>query len=356
MRKTTKTILLTAVLFAATFHSCEKPTDIPEEQTNEITAETPRYLAAADGYVYASCYNPHCVVRIDTSELRITALCTLGGYYPEGLCAIGGKLYVASNSIADERSVRTYDNKLYVVDLSTFTVKDSFTVGLNPSKVAVLNDNCISLNYWGNYKDIPAGTMIMNTSTKEITNLPVALYNYDVYDGDIYGYTSPYGSLSFYRIDGRTLQAEKILTEWPKGVSPYGIKVNEHNGDIIVLTDGMYSSAGDCYIFTNTGTLRCEPLEMDILPSKVHCIDADHLLVLNEGLWGENNAEISMVDIPNKKVTTNWFSSTNQRGLGDVGQDMLKYGSRIYTTVSFSNSIEVINPSTGKSKRIATAK
>lgn len=74
--------------------------------------------------------------------------------------------------------------------------------------------------------------------------------------------------------------------------------------------------------------------------------------VLCEGSWGENNASMALVDLSNGKATTDWFAAKNGRGLGDVAQDLVAYGSKLYATVTFSNSLEVINPKTGESTRI----
>lgn len=76
-------------------------------------------------------------------------------------------------------------------------------------------------------------------------------------------------------------------------------------------------------------------------------------LVLNEGSWGSNNASITAINVANGEVVaSDWFSAKNSRGLGDVAQDMLRYGSKIYATVTFSNSLEVIDAGTGVSQRI----
>lgn len=69
--------------------------------------------------------------------------------------------------------------------------------------------------------------------------------------------------------------------------------------------------------------------------------------ILNEGTWGGNNAEISVLD--SNGIVTDWFSRNNGRGLGDVAQDMIHYGNRLYVSVYMSNTIEVVDPLTGKS-------
>lgn len=76
-------------------------------------------------------------------------------------------------------------------------------------------------------------------------------------------------------------------------------------------------------------------------------------LVLNEGSWGGNNASITALNTLTGDVDADWFENANAaRPLGDVAQDIFKYGSKVYATVTFSNSLEVIDPATGASSRI----
>lgn len=79
---------------------------------------------------------------------------------------------------------------------------------------------------------------------------------------------------------------------------------------------------------------------------------ATRVLILNEGSWGFNNSTISELDPAHREITVDWFSSVNGRGLGDVAQDMIAYGSKIYATVTFSNSLEVIDAHSGNATRV----
>lgn len=71
--------------------------------------------------------------------------------------------------------------------------------------------------------------------------------------------------------------------------------------------------------------------------------------LLNEGSWGGNDAGISLIDLNSDKVEINWFRNNNGRGIGDLAQDLIHYGGKLYASVHTSNTIEVINPATGKS-------
>ncbi len=76
------------------------------------------------------------------------------------------------------------------------------------------------------------------------------------------------------------------------------------------------------------------------------------VLVLNQGKFGNNNASLTYQDKDSKSVTTDVFSINNQRNLGDTGQDILLYGSKIYIAVYNSSVLEVMDAKTGVSKKV----
>ena len=90
------------------------------------------------------------------------------------------------------------------------------------------------------------------------------------------------------------------------------------------------------------------------MPSKIVALSNNQLLVLNEGGWGANNAGVSRVDVNAGTANNSFFDDANGRGLGDVAQDILIHDGKAYITVSFSNSIEILDIATGKSTRYAT--
>ena len=63
------------------------------------------------------------------------------------------------------------------------------------------------------------------------------------------------------------------------------------------------------------------------------------VFILNQGSWGLNNAGISYYDI---ETGTLQFDIANQ-SLGDIGQDMIAYGSKLYVSVSESGRVSVFD-------------
>lgn len=356
--------LLTTLSTALAFTSCKEDPITTNDNGNtdtEVSFENPRYMAEADGNIYVTCYYPIGVARYDIDQMKFTGLCTLGQFHPEGIAAVGDKLYIASSSISDENNQFSYDNKLYVVDIASFKVVDSISVGINPQLVKKLDNNHIVFNTWGDYTTDFGGTYVMNTDTKEIVDLHQALTKFDICNGIIYGYASVYNedytqSTSFFKIDGNSHEVSEILNDFTSSDGVYYVGANPNNGDLVVLTDGQYTANGDVYVYTSDGTQRMGATAVGNLPTKFVALDADNLLILNEGGWGRNNSSISRINVATASCTTNFFADNNGRGLGDVAQDLILVGSKAYATVTFSNSLEVMDPQTGKSTRIATTK
>jgi len=73
--------------------------------------------------------------------------------------------------------------------------------------------------------------------------------------------------------------------------------------------------------------------------------------ILNEGSYKNNNASLTYYDLTTSTATGDVFTAKNNRGLGDTGQDILKYGSKVYIAVSASSLIEVLDAATGISKK-----
>jgi YVTN family beta-propeller protein len=71
--------------------------------------------------------------------------------------------------------------------------------------------------------------------------------------------------------------------------------------------------------------------------------------VLNAGKNKSNNASITYYDFSSGATTSDLFALQNSRGLGDTGQDIIKYGSKLYISVYQSSLVEVVNPATCKS-------
>ena len=73
------------------------------------------------------------------------------------------------------------------------------------------------------------------------------------------------------------------------------------------------------------------------------------MLVLCEGLFQHNNSSVTLVDFATNASQTQFFETQTGRSLGDTGNDMKRYGGKIYVVVNVSSTIEVMNAGNFKS-------
>ena len=65
--------------------------------------------------------------------------------------------------------------------------------------------------------------------------------------------------------------------------------------------------------------------------------------VLNNGNWGGNDANIVYYDFAKNQTSGDIYRSQNGQLLGDLGQDILIHGSKMYVTVYGSNVIDILD-------------
>ena len=75
----------------------------------------------------------------------------------------------------------------------------------------------------------------------------------------------------------------------------------------------------------------------------IHQQEHGKLIILNEGLFQQNNATISQMNLSDSSVVNGVYQSVNQRDLGDTGNDMQLYGDKIYVVVHSSSYVEVLD-------------
>lgn len=79
---------------------------------------------------------------------------------------------------------------------------------------------------------------------------------------------------------------------------------------------------------------------------------AHGIYILNEGLFQHNNSTISFYNFDTGDFCADMFLEVNQRGLGDTGNDLKRYGSKLYCVVNNSHRVEVMDFETAKSIKV----
>lgn len=93
----------------------------------------------------------------------------------------------------------------------------------------------------------------------------------------------------------------------------------------------------------------CEPTE-----NEDEIVITEGALILNQGKNESNNASLSYYDYKTGFTASDIFLNKNNRILGDTGQDIIEYGSKLYIAVYGSKVIEVVNKRTAKSIKTFT--
>lgn len=65
------------------------------------------------------------------------------------------------------------------------------------------------------------------------------------------------------------------------------------------------------------------------------------LYALSEGGFNSNNSTLTYYDYDKKETVSDQFKALNDRGLGDTGNDLQVYGSKMYIVVTVSSTLEV---------------
>lgn len=355
--------IIAYTLIAVAMTACVKDTPKPESPETpadeQVTAtqsaysagaaQKPRYMVCHDGMVYITCGYPPAILRIDTASGEINRILKFNTNYDlEGVAIVGSKLFAASSWAYDNASNIVYDSRVFVVDINTFNLTDVISVPADPQRIKALDGSHVLVSC-GNGYNVPTTSVLIDAATHAVTELGREMTAFDVNSGLAYTYSGGYGTpATFYLLDPLANTTENILDGCDIN-HPYSI--NCIGSRLYVTTQDIYGGAGDVVCFNTDGTQqwRCEA---GMLPSKVADLGDSTAYVLNEGNWGNNEASLSRVNLSTGDITNNIFGTANGRGLGDVAQDLVVYGTKAYVTVSFSNTIEVVNISDNKSRQI----
>ncbi|HEY6915108.1 MAG TPA: hypothetical protein VI413_10565 [Paludibacter sp.] len=90
------------------------------------------------------------------------------------------------------------------------------------------------------------------------------------------------------------------------------------------------------------------PVDLPLTPR-----ETGKMYVLSEGLFNMNNSTLSLLNFDTRTIYSDFFLFQNNRGLGDTGNDIKAYGSRLWIVINVSSQVEVVDLHSGLSiKRI----
>ncbi|MDE6083850.1 MAG: hypothetical protein K2G11_05130 [Muribaculaceae bacterium] len=229
-----------------------------------------RYMTFKDNSLYASFYGG-IVAKLSADDLTVEAKLNTGGSNLEGIAEVNGTLYVADSyqSTYDSttgQSEIVYGDKLYMIDLKSFTVKGTVTVSLNPNKL-IAEDGKLFLISWGNYADKGYSFQMIDPSdNNKVTELAVAtdmgagngkvyLLN-SVTDWSTWTSTNTWFS---YDIKGNRVDNSSFMKNAPSELTTDHISmvtVDDASGDIYIGTTIYTLGNGQVYRFEKDGSFK----------------------------------------------------------------------------------------------------
>lgn len=224
-----------------------------------------RAIDAEDGYIYASFYGG-VVAKINANTLKVEKkLAIENGYNLEGVTICKNMLYVA-NSYKQVDTNWVYLDDVFVIDLKTFTLKETLTVATNPN-VLIEEEDKIFLIAW-DYSSANGYVlqMIDPADGNKVTTIGNATYM-AAEDDVVYLINSltdwtvrpavTTNHFSTYNIKTKTLNKTSFLKNAPEELTTTSIsmlQVND-NGDIYIGTTFFSAGNGNIYRFKKDGTL-----------------------------------------------------------------------------------------------------
>ena len=222
---------------------------------NNTVNKQPRYAVGAKGKVYVTSYD-NTVSVIDTTSLAIIKSIIVGAN-PEGIAASSNYLYVANSGGFNT----TPDSTVSVIDLNTEQEIRKIKVGVNPYKVEINTAGNIFVSAYGDYNNISASISVINGSTNTTsTNLgsSFAYSNIRIF-GDLaylynnYGGT---GTAKVYNTATNTVVRNEFITDGTVVQTPYGVNIDEQNGDVYIADAGNFTTAGKVICFNSMGVKK----------------------------------------------------------------------------------------------------
>ncbi len=198
--------------------------------------------------------------KINLKSYTVDATVTVG-YQPEQFVIADGKAYVANSGGYHSG----YDSTVSVVDLASMKVDYTIDVAVNLSKMEMDNDGNIWVSSNGNYFDVASDLyeLVKKNGKYEVAkNVGCAVSAMALYEDKLYTYSSTFSyetytsTYSYNVIDVKTGKyTNNLITDGTESsiTAPYCIAVNPKSGDIFITDAKNYTSSGELHCYSNDG-------------------------------------------------------------------------------------------------------
>lgn len=222
-----------------------------------ITVNQCRFIAFYKNNVYITS-NDGYVAVVDTATLSLVTKINVGNN-PEQLAVVGDKLYVANSGAY---SAPNYEKTLSVIDLNTNQEINRIDVAINLRNVAADSGGDLYVTSLGDYGAIPNRLYVIDTKTGLIKKkFDIGATNIWINGNFAYLYYYDWNTYSSTYVSINTLTDEIASNNYLGSgsaaiLAPYGIGINNLNGDIFIADAKDYLSPGTVSCFSNKGELK----------------------------------------------------------------------------------------------------
>ncbi|MEO7044402.1 MAG: YncE family protein, partial [Ferruginibacter sp.] len=176
---------------------------------------------------------------------------------PEGMAIVRNNLYVANSG--GYNYVDGPDSTVSVVDLSMQKeIKRIKTGTLNPQKIEANSAGDLYVTGYGNFGSVPASVSIINSTTNTFKNKLGTDFSYPflrIYHDTAYFYNNygGVGTAKVYNTITNTTVRSEFITDGTVITTPYGINIDEENGDVYIMDAKDYVTSGAVTCFDKNG-------------------------------------------------------------------------------------------------------
>ncbi len=217
-------------------------------------ARKPRNAIAGAGKIFVSAQDGTVSV-IDTSALAITQAITVGSN-PEQMAISGNKLFVTNSG---GFNFPNYDSTVSVISLSSLTETGKIKVGINPRKITADDNGYVYVIATGDYVGVPTKIVKVDAALETVTFSAdtsvstIKFYNNNLYVTNDFSYSGLSSNVRILNTSNFASVGTSFITDVTAITTPYGLNIDESNGDVYVTDARDFVQSGQVYCFDKLG-------------------------------------------------------------------------------------------------------
>lgn len=215
---------------------------------NAAYGQYPRFGIARFGNIYISCQNNKVAV-LDTTSFSFIASINVGTN-PEQMAFATNKVFAVANS--GGFNYPNYDSTISFVNMDLNTEIQKVKIGLNPVNIISDDAGNLFVGSYGNYWNVGPKITRIDGATRVITHsVDSAAGRMAVHKGRLY--VAANGRVTVFDAATLSVVRKNFITDGTIVANPYGVYVDINNDNVWITDAKDYVSSGHVYIFNSDG-------------------------------------------------------------------------------------------------------